>query len=59
MKIGSVFRENTEEVNRVQATLYRKAGKRQEAYELLEQILFQTCSEISMCFQGLYLFAIE
>ena len=27
----------------LQAMLYRKAGKRQEAYELLERILFQSC----------------
>lgn len=47
------------ERDRLQATLYRKAGKLQEAYELLEQILFQTCSEISMCFQGLYSLAME
>ena len=39
--------------------LYRKAGKRQEAYELLERILFQSCSEINVCFQGLYLLEME
>ena len=46
-------------LDRLQAMLYRKAGKRQEAYELLERILFQSCSEINVCFQGLYLLEME
>lgn len=46
-------------LDRLQAMLYRKAGKRQEAYELLERILFQSCSEIKVCFQGLYLLEME
>lgn len=47
------------ERDRLQATLYRRAGKRQEAYELLERILFQACSEINVCFQGLYSLEME
>lgn len=44
---------------KLKAVLYKKSGKKQEAYELLEKLLFQMYTEITTCLQGIYSMEIE
>lgn len=53
------FAEDSAERKRKQALIYSKTGRREQAYQTYEEILFTTCQMLNIVFYSLYQLALE
>ena len=53
------FAEDSAERKRKQALIYSKTGRREQAYQVYEEILFSSCQMLNIVFYSLYQLALE